>query len=492
MTDVPLSRAKSALLPVSLADLALALRPRLAAVVLAAALSGCAAPGPTYQAPEPTTPAAWRGAPEAAASDPAVLAQWWRLFHDPVLDALVADALAANSDLASASAKLREARARRGLASANLAPTVTASGSASRLEAGNGLDRNSFAAGIDASWEIDVFGGGKRELEAAAADYQASAENVYGARVSLVAEVARNYIVLRTTERRLALTEANLTAQQELYRITGWRHQAGLVSGLDEIQALTELERTSASMSGLYTTIDATRNQLSLLLGRAPGELPDRLATPAKIPVADVVGAGIPADTLRQRPDVRAAERRLAAQTARLGVAEAARYPSFRLGGSLGLNAASLASMVSKDATSLSLLAGITAPIFDAGRIRGTIEVQDALLEQARLSYQAAVLAALQEVENALVNLSNTRATNAALTRAAASARSAFELARQSYAAGLADFQTVLGSQRTVLGLEDQLAASAGEVSAAQIQLYKALGGGWSAVPEPLTAKDGR
>ncbi len=462
-----------------------------ATIVVAVALSGCVAPGPIYEAPTTLTPAAWRGA-SAAPSDPVLLASWWQQFHDPVLDSLVADALAANPDLASAQARLREARARRGLATANLAPTVTGSGSAIRLEAGNGLDRSGFSAGLDASWELDVFGGGKRQVEAAEADYQVSAENLYGARVSLVAEVARNYVVLRTTAQRLALTEANLAAQQELYRLTGWRHQAGLVSRLDEIQARTELERTSAGMSGLYTTIDATRNQLSILLGRAPGELDHRLTAAGPIPVADVIGAGIPADTLRQRPDVRAAERRLAAQTARLGAAEAARYPSFRLGGSLGLDSATLGALVSKGASSLSLLAGITAPIFDAGRIRSNIEVQDALLEQARLAYRAAVLTAFQEVENALVNLANTRAAHAALIRAAASARSAFELARQSYAAGLADFQTVLGSQRTALGLEDQLTASAGELSAAQIQLYKALGGGWSATPEPITAKDGR
>lgn len=477
--------------PVALDRLRFVPRLGLAATVVALALSGCAAPGPTYQAPEPATPAAWRGTP-GVASDPAVLASWWRQFHDPVLDALVADALAANPDLASAQAKLREARARRGLAAASLEPTVSAAGSASRLEAGSGRDRNAFSAGIDASWEIDIFGGGKRQLEAAAADYQVSAENLYGARVSLVAEVARNYVVLRTTQRRLALTEANLSAQQELYRLTGWRHQAGLVSGLDEIQALTELERTSAGMSALYATIDATRNQISLLLGRAPGGLDQRLVATGRIPAADLIGAGIPADTLRQRPDVRAAERRLAAQSARLGAAEAARYPSFRLGGSLSLASATLGDLVSSDASSLSLLAGITAPIFDAGRIRSNIEVQDALLEQARLAYQAAVLTALQEVESALFSVQNSGFAHAALTRAAASARSAYELARQRYAAGLADFQTVLSGQRTALALDDQVAASAGELAAAQIQLYKALGGGWSATPESLTAKDGR
>jgi multidrug efflux system outer membrane protein len=454
-------------------------------VLITLLLSGCAAVGPNYQPPQPSAPAQWRGAQDTAARDAVVLAQWWKQFNDLVLNNLVTDALAANTDLATAQAKLREARARRDLSRAGLGPSVGVSGSASRSEGsretGSGATRNLYSAGFDASWEPDIFGGTRRGVEAAEADLQASEETLRDTRVSLVAEVGRNYVDLRSGERRLAIAEANLATQKETYDLTSWRQQAGLVSQLDEAQALTALEQTQAALPSLRTAISEARNRLAILLGRAPGELDARLAAKSETPVApDAVSTGIPADTLRQRPDVRAAERRLAAQTARLGEAEAARYPSFTLSGSLGLESLALGSLIGSSAATHSLLAGITAPIFDAGRIRSNIAVQDALLEQSRLGYQAAVLTALEEVENALVGLANARERQLQLARATDSARSTLEIARNRYAAGLADFQTVLDSQRTLLTLEDQLATGAGETSNAQIQLYKTLGGGWT------------
>jgi multidrug efflux system outer membrane protein len=458
-------------------------------------LSGCAAVGPDYAPPKTPVPARWQGAPDSGARDAAVLAQWWQQFNDPVLDGLIADALAANTDLATTRAKLREARARRDLARAGLGPSVTVSGSASRSEGsretGSGAARNLYSAGFDASWEPDVFGGVRRGVEAAEADLQASAETLRDTRVSLVAEVARNYVELRTSAQRLAIAEASLAAQKETYDLTRWRQQAGLVSQLDEAQALTALEQTRAGLPSLRTAISEARNRLAILLGRPPGELDARVSANGAIPVAaEAVSTGIPADTLRQRPDVRAAERRLAAQTARLGEAEAARYPSFRLSGSLGLESLTLGSLFGSSAATHSLLAGITAPIFDAGRIRSNIAVQDAVLEQSRLGYQAAVLTALEDVENALVGLANTRQRQVQLARATDSARSALEIAQNRYASGLADFQAVLDSQRTLLNLEDQLASGTGETSNAQIRLYKALGGGWTTEAEPADSKE--
>ncbi len=309
-------------------------------------------------------------------------------------------------------------------------------------------------------------------------------------RVSLLAEVARNYVDLRTSEQRLMVAEATLVAQKETYDLTHWRQQAGLVSQLDEAQALTALEQTQAVLPSLRTAIAEARNRLAILAGQPPGSLDARLSATGSIPLAaDSVSAGIPADTLRQRPDVRAAERNLAAQTARLGEAEAARYPSFKLNGALALEALSLNRLASGGTGFL--LAGITAPIFDAGRIRSNIEVQDALLEQSQLGYQSAVLTALEDVENALVSLANSRQRQAQLARATDSGRSALEIARYRYASGLSDFQSVLDSQRTLLSLEEQLAGSSGETSNAQIRLYKALGGGWtpdSASGAPITA----
>ena len=463
------------------------------AALLAVALGGCAAVGPDYSEPQLAVPAGWSAGTGTDAMDAVLLARWWHGFGDPVLDRLVADALAANLDLAQARARLREARARRGVAGAALAPSVDASLSGSRSrssgQSGSGSTRELYSAGFDASWELDVFGGVRRSVEAAQADLEASVESLSDTRVSLAAEVALNYIDLRTAEQRLAIAEESIASRGENHQIIRWRQQAGLVSELDLAQATTDLESTRAVLPPLRTAVIEAKNRLAVLLGRNPGELESLVHADRPIPLAAAeIVAAIPADTLRQRPDVRVAERRLAAQTARLGEAEAARYPSFRLSGSLGLEALELDALADRDANTRSLFGGITAPVFNAGRIAANIEIQDALVEQARLAYRAAVLAALEEVENALTAVANTDARRAKLAEAAAAARTTLAIAEYRYASGLADFLSVLDAQRTQLSLDEQLAGSTGELARAQIRLYKALGGGWST--EPLPAKE--
>lgn len=463
------------------------------AALLAVALGGCAAVGPDYSEPQLAVPAGWSAGTGTDAMDAVLLARWWHGFGDPVLDRLVADALAANLDLAQARARLREARARRGVAGAALAPSVDASLSGSRSrssgQSGSGSTRELYSAGFDASWELDVFGGVRRSVEAAQADLEASVESLSDTRVSLAAEVALNYIDLRTAEQRLAIAEESIASRGENHQIIRWRQQAGLVSELDLAQATTDLESTRAVLPPLRTAVTEAKNRLAVLLGRNPGELESLVHADRPIPLAAAeIVAAIPADTLRQRPDVRAAERRLAAQTARLGEAEAARYPSFRLSGSLGLEALELDALADRDANTHSLFGGITAPVFNAGRIAANIEIQDALVEQARLAYRAAVLAALEEVENALTAVANTDARRVKLAEAAAAARTTLAIAEYRYASGLADFLSVLDAQRTQLSLDEQLAGSTGELARAQIRLYKALGGGWST--EPLPAKE--
>ncbi len=463
------------------------------AALLAVALGGCAAVGPDYSEPQLAVPAGWSAGTGTDAMDAVLLARWWHGFGDPVLDRLVADALAANLDLAQARARLREARARRGVAGAALAPSVDASLSGSRSrssgQSGSGSTRELYSAGFDASWELDVFGGVRRSVEAAQADLEASVESLSDTRVSLAAEVALNYIDLRTAEQRLAIAEESIASRGENHQIIRWRQQAGLVSELDLAQATTDLESTRAVLPPLRTAVTEAKNRLAVLLGRNPGELESLVHADRPIPLAAAeIVAAIPADTLRQRPDVRVAERRLAAQTARLGEAEAARYPSFRLSGSLGLEALELDALADRDANTHSLFGGITAPVFNAGRIAANIEIQDALVEQARLAYRAAVLAALEEVENALTAVANTDARRAKLAEAAAAARTTLAIAEYRYASGLADFLSVLDAQRTQLSLDEQLAGSTGELARAQVRLYKALGGGWST--EPLPAKE--
>ena len=463
------------------------------AALLAVALGGCAAVGPDYSEPQLAVPAGWSAGTGTDAMDAVLLARWWHGFGDPVLDRLVADALAANLDLAQARARLREARARRGVAGAALAPSVDASLSGSRSrssgQSGSGSTRELYSAGFDASWELDVFGGVRRSVEAAQADLEASVESLSDTRVSLAAEVALNYIDLRTAEQRLAIAEESIAYRGENHQIIRWRQQAGLVSELDLAQATTDLESTRAVLPPLRTAVIEAKNRLAVLLGRNPGELESLVHADRPIPLAaGEIVAAIPADTLRQRPDVRVAERRLAAQTARLGEAEAARYPSFRLSGSLGLEALELDALADRGANTHSLFGGITAPVFNAGRIAANIEIQDALVEQARLAYRAAVLAALEEVENALTAVANTDARRAKLAEAAAAARTTLAIAEYRYASGLADFLSVLDAQRTQLSLDEQLAGSTGELARAQVRLYKALGGGWST--EPLPAKE--
>lgn len=466
----------------------MARRPSLRMGLLMAALAGltgCISIGPDYEPPELNAPAAWTGGVGAAAQDKVTLGIWWQEFADPVLNGLVADALAANPDLATAQAQLREARAQLASSASSLGPQLDASASGTRSqsseETSTGAVRDSYSIGLDASWEADIFGANRRGVEAAEADLEASQESLRDVQVSIVAEVVLAYIDLRVAEARTAITEANIQSQSETYDLAVFRQQAGLVSELDVLQARTDLDSARAGLPNLRTTAATARNRLAVLLNRSPGELTDRLATatPAVPQLAREVAMGIPADTLRQRPDVRAAERQLAGQTARLGAAEAARYPSLRLSGSIGLDALTIAALQGASAGAWSLMATISAPIFHSGQLDANVEIADAQLEQARIAYRKSVLTALEDVENALVTLSNALERQDRLAEAAQSAREANDLAEQRYSGGLIDFLTVLDSQRTLRNLEDTLATNAGNVATAQAQLYKALGGGW-------------
>ena len=456
-------------------------------------LAGCAAVGPDYTPPATDVPADWNRLDPAArpamrADAPGDLSRWWQRLDDPLLSELVDEALLASPDLRSAQARLREARARRTVAAAGGVPNVTGSGTASRSESsetvGSGGSRNFFSAGFDASWEIDVFGGVRRSVEAAEADVESSQASLENTRVSLVSEVALNYVEVRTRQMLIAIARANLASQSETLQLTEWRAQAGLVSSQDVEQARSNREQTRAQIPALETLLAEAEHRLDILLGQPPGALHARLARVGPLPaVPEQLAVGIPADTLRQRPDVRAAERRLAAETARVGVAEAARYPAFNLSGSIGLEALTLGALGDSGAGTSSLFAGITAPIFNAGRLRAQVEIQDAVREQAVVAYEQAVLTALQEVENALVALSRNRERTEALAIAVESVRNAALLARQRYGAGLIDFQSVLDSERSVLVLEESLASSRASGVQELIRLYKALGGGWS--PQP-------
>jgi len=467
-------------------------------MISAITLTACVTVGPDYAPPALDVPAAWNqesapSRPETSASATGDISQWWRRLNDPLLSELVEEALLAGPDLRSAQARLRESRARLAVAKSWRYPEVTASGSASRSQSsedtGSGDSRELFSAGFDASWELDVFGGVRRGVEAARADLASSEASLHDARVTLAAEVARNYVEVRTQQILLGIARDNLDSQSETLQLTEWRAQAGIVSSQDVEQARTSREQTRALIPRLEISLAEAEYRLDILLGKSPGTLHARFAAAGGLPaVPEKIAIGIPADTLRQRPDVRSAERTLAAETARVGVAEAARYPSFKLSGSVGLEALTLSALGNSGSVASSLLAGITAPVFNAGRLRSQVEIQDAKREQSQVVYEKAVLIALQDVENALVSLARTREREEALAKAVESARNAERLARQRYSSGLIDFQSVLTTQRTVLTVEESLASTRSDGVLALISLYKALGGGWSPQNTPIQA----
>lgn len=470
----------------------------IAAVVIL--LEGCMTVGPDYQTPETPLPEAWTQG-GSAAKEPALdvlsgttnhtaeLSRWWSVFHDPVLSDLVERARACNLDLRQAGARLRQARAQRALAVAERLPTVASSGSASRSrssgETGGGNTSTMYANALDASWELDLFGGKRRAIESAEASLEASQASLSDVLVSLVAEVALNYVDYRSYQTRLEITETNLAAQAETYAITCWRLDANLVTQLDVDQARMSLEQTRAAVPALRTGLDKAEHQIALLLGQTPGSIKALLGGRQPVPVAaERIAVGVPADLLRRRPDVRTAERKLAAQTAQIGVAEAERYPDLTLSGSIGLEALSAGNLYTTGARAAqgAVKAGWT--LFDGGRIRQKVAVQTALQEEALGAYEAAVLTAVKDVEDAVVAYANERERRGAMREAETAGKSAFQLARDKYASGLIDFQTVLDTQQSLLVVQNTLASSDAEVTANLIRLYKALGGGWE--PELL------
>ena len=450
-------------------------------------LTACISVGPDYRRPASELPLHWQAVENGAASGS--LAGWWRQFDDPALSGLIKAALASSPDLRTAQARLREARARSGVAEAGRYPGVTNAVSARRSEsADKGVATDTYNIGFDASWEIDLFGGTRRSVEAAVATEQAAQASVHDAQVTLAAEVARNYLDLRTQQVRLQIARDNLVSQGDTTQLTRWRAQAGLVTELDVVQATSTLEQSRARIPALESAIEADLNKLAVLAGLPRSEIVRRAGTAASIPATPpALGVMIPAETVRQRADVRVAERKLAAATANIGVASAAQYPSLKLSGNVGLAALTTDALLRTSSVSSSLLAGLTTPIFDAGRIRQNIAIQNALQEQALIAYEKAVTQALADVESALVALGKSRERLASLRSANDAARLAAQLAQHRYAAGLIDYATLQDTQRTLLTLDDSRASAEGEQAAALVQLYKSLGGGFGEAPNADT-----
>lgn len=417
--------------------------------------------------------------------DTARLAQWWTRFNDPALNRIIAEALQSSPDVRTTLARIEESRARRGVARSaffpNIGADVSGQGARSENRRTGVTTTDSYGSGLSMSWEIDLFGRLRQNLRAASADLAQATENYHGAQVTLAAAVAEAYVDLRAAEAQLAVYERNVATRGDTVQITRWRQQAGEGNAFETQQAASTLEQARATIPTLKLAIGQTKNRLALLAGKTPGALDALLAKARSVPrPPSVLALGIPADTLRQRPDVRAAQRGVEAAAARTKSAEREQLPNLTLNGDLGTTATRAASFFSPETAAASVLGSLSAPIFNGGRIRQTIYIQSAQEKQALIAYESTVLTALSEVENALIAIRRTQERLGTLDGALTSAREAATLARQSFEAGQADLLQVLDTQRTLLSLEEQQTLTLGDNASAHIQLYRALGGGWS------------
>jgi outer membrane protein, multidrug efflux system len=466
-------------------------------------LVGCAV-GPNYKRPQVAVPDKWTVTPARGTSTkPLQTDEWWASFQDPELNSLILRAVDRNLDLKLALERVQEARAARGIARSGYFPSVGANASATRLRGGisqgviravpsstdpnarpsllSPFETNSFHGNLSASWELDVFGGIRRGVQAATADVVAAQESRHDVLVILLGDVGRVYAQLRGLQRRLEIANKNIKTQQDTLDLTTARAKAGLATELDVSRARAQLESTKAVVPTLLSGIDVSIHRLSVLLGEEPGALRGELEKTSPIPSAGPsVEVGLPSDLLKRRPDIRRAEAQLAASTARVGEAKADLFPRFVLTGTAGRQATQLHDLTLGAGNFYGVGPGISLPLFTGGRIRSNIAVQSSRRRAALISYQSTILNSLEEVQNALVNYSQEQERRDRLNQAVEQSQLAVDLATQQYRAGLVDFLSVLEAQRELYANEDQLAQSQTSVTTNLVGLYRALGGGWS------------
>jgi NodT family efflux transporter outer membrane factor (OMF) lipoprotein len=453
-------------------------------VLLSGALLSACATGPNHLAPDPVAlgvPDRWTGPDRGDVADSQTPDAWWTQFDDPQLTRYVEAALSGNLDIAQALARLRQAREFVTQARASYLPSIDGAAGVGRNLDSGARDRSSFSVGADAAWEADLFGGISRSVEAARADAAAAGFDLATVRVSIAAETANSYISARTAQARLAIARDTLGTQDDNLQIAQWRVQAGLVSTLDQEQARAQRAQTAALIPTLEANLANAVNRLAVLTGRAPGAINAEIAAEAPIPQGPAsIAVGIPADTLRQRPDVRASERALAAATARIGVAQSLLYPALRLTGNIGTGALSLGGL--GDVVTGGLFAGVAQTIFDGGRLRAQVRSARAAADGAFAAYRQTVLTGLEDVENGLVARDAAERREVELGVALDAASNAALLARSQYRAGLSDFQTLLEAERSLLSARDGLINAGADRALSLVQLYRALGGGWQSL----------
>jgi NodT family efflux transporter outer membrane factor (OMF) lipoprotein len=462
--------------------------------------------GPDFKPPEATVPEAYK-LPSAAAdartsqvtAEAAQIESWWKSLNDPTLDDLIVRAIISNLDVQAATSRIRQARASRGIVAGGLWPQVDARGTAVRSRqpvsrpdgSTGGSTGNLFQVGLDAAWELDVFGGVRRGVEAADAEVAAAFETRRDVLVTLTSEVALNYVALRGLQDQLRVANDNLVSQQRTVEITRRRFEGGFTSRLDLSNAQAQVAATRASIPPLVQNIQQAIFNLGLLIGREPTALEEELVAAGPIPaLPTTVPAGLPSDLLRRRPDIRAQEARLHAATAQVGVATAELFPKFSLTGSLGLRSPQLGDVLDAGSRTWSIGPSVSWSLLNGGTVRSNIALSEEAAKEAFIGYQQAVLVALGDVQSALEAYAREQERRAALVEAVDANRRSVATANELYSGGQTDFLSVLVAERALFNAEDALAASTATETTNLIALYKALGGGWEGAEPALPPID--
>jgi len=445
--------------------------------------TGCTIVGPKYEEPTADVSTAWQEVETPTlSSDPPIDPQWWKsAFGDPVLDELVETAIGQNLSLRSAALRVLQSRQQLAIATGNRYPQQQdLSGSAQTTITTND-NSELYNLGFNVSWEVDFWGRFKLAVRSAAARFDASIADYDGVMVTLIADVAQNYLTIRTLQERLAFAEHNVALQEDSLRITTAKFDAGAASSLDMEQAESLLYNTRAGVAFLEQSLQQTKNSLALLLGRLPQDMSDLLVEERPIPVVPpLIGIGMPQELIRRRPDIRSAERRLAAQGAQIGYAVSELYPHFTIGGTIGLSSTeSLSSLVDSDGFGLNLFGMFRWNLFNYGRLKSNIRLQDALFQQLLVDYRSTVLQAQGEVENAIVAYLKSQEQLSAYESATEAAKRAVDVSSVQYEDGLVTYNTVITTLSALTQQQDLLASTQGTVATNLVRVYKSLGGGW-------------
>lgn len=459
---------------------------KVAALAAALALAGCASVGPNYHEVKPAAPQL-QGLDAAQENNAQFQASWWKQFNDPVLDALIQRAAANNLDLRIAVARLHESRALLSGSKADQFPTIdtNVNYTRSRGQQPGFSDQRSttttYQAGFDASWELDLFGGVRRSVEASGADLGASEAALHNAQVSLLAEVARNYFELRGSQLRLDIARRDIESQQQTVHLTDLRQQLGSGSEQDVASAKARLAAVQAQLPLLQTQASASEFRLAVLLGERPGELDIDVSPKSFTPIAISLPIGDAGDVLSRRPDVRMAEREYAAATARIGVAKADFFPHITLGGFLGFLSGRSNDFGGPATRAWSLAPSISWPGLNVQRVRANLHASEARADAAQANYQQSVLLAIEDIDNAVTGFNQQRVRVDRLIEQGTQSKRAADLARVRYQEGATSFLELLDAERTQLAAEDDLAQGEAAINTRAVALYKALGGGWQA-----------